>query len=396
VEWIFGEAVERSGERRTRYLDRVCAGDEVLRAEVQSLLAAHELLDTGLDRPLPDVLRETVAATHSTGASPGTRVGRWILGQPIGTGGMGEVFRAVREPGDPGPPVAIKLLLGDVDGPEVLRRFERERHTLARVDHPNTAQLLDAGVTREGRPYLELEFVDGVPIDVHCDRRRLTVPWRLALFERVCSAVHQAHQHRIVHRDIKPANVLVTAGGTPKLLDFGIARILGPALGDSGVMPASEPRYLSMLHSSPEQVAGEPVATSGDVYSLGILLYLLLTGRYPYHLESGSPAEVVLAITGEEPLPASRAVRDPTPALSELGLPRVDPAEIASRRGTDLATLARSLQGGLDGILRKALRKDPARRHASAALLADEVRRHLAELSGREAASARAFLATLP
>jgi serine/threonine-protein kinase len=235
-----------------------------------------------------------------------------------------------------------------MDSDEVLRRFHQERRILARLNHPNIAHLIDGGATDDGRPYFVMEYVEGEPIDAHCDRLALLIPRRLELVEAVCSALQHAHGHLVVHRDLKPSNILVTADGTPKLLDFGIGKILDPGLDDGG-RTRSEVRVLTPEYASPEQVRGEPVTTATDVHGLGVLLYRLLSGRHPFATPGRSPEDVERAVCDEEPPRPSRVV---VPA--------------ARRR----------LAGDLDVIILKALRKEPARRYPSPGALADDLRRH--------------------
>jgi non-specific serine/threonine protein kinase/serine/threonine-protein kinase len=253
---------------------------------------------------------------------------------------MGTVYRAVRIT-DFNKQVAIKLVKPGMDTSFVLHRFRRERQILAGLDHPNIARLIDGGATESGRPYLVMEYVDGTPITDYVEQRGLGVAAKLELFRTVCAAVHCAHQNLVIHRDLKPGNILVTAGGTPKLLDFGIAKLLEP---DAGVTAAAV-RLMTPNFASPEQVRGAQLTTASDVYSLGVLLYNLLTGAPPYEFTTGTPEEVTRVVCETEP-PRPSAVR-PLPA-------------------------------DLDGIVMKAMHKDPARRYPSAEQLSDDIRRYLA------------------
>ncbi|MEM1204325.1 MAG: serine/threonine-protein kinase [Acidobacteriota bacterium] len=295
------------------------------------------------------------------------RLGSYRLLNVLGQGGMGTVFLAERDDGTYRQDVAVKLLRGGLGGEELVRRFRTEGEILARLEHPNIARLLEGGKTGDDDPYLVMEYVDGEPVDRYCDRHGSTVTQRLGLFVEICGAVQFAHQNLVVHRDLKPGNVLVTEGGVPKLLDFGIAKILRTGDGPSVLEPTVEGLgAMTPEYASPEQIQGGSITTVCDVYSLGILLYELLTGVRPYDFVSYSPAAIVRAVCDEEP------ARPSTRALGDGGGVRR-----AERRGTDPRGLARLLTGDLDRIVAKALAKDPEARYGSAEQLADDVRRHL-------------------
>jgi tetratricopeptide (TPR) repeat protein len=301
----------------------------------------------------------------------GREIGIYRLVERIGEGGMGAVYRAV-ENRPPGHSVAIKLIKRGMDTEHVLRRFYKERQILAALDHPHIARLLDAGATPEGDPYVVMEYIPGKRLLTYCDEHRLSVAERLRLFRKVCSAVEYAHQKHVVHRDIKPSNILVPPDGEPKLLDFGIAKVLDhEAIALSGetqvtMLPVMTPQY-----ASPEQARGEPVTPASDIYSLGVVLYELLTGRRPYKVNTQSAHEIVRAICEQYPeRPSSAAVRSP-------GLDGITPQEASATREGDPVTLRRRLAGDLDAILLKALMKEPARRYSAAAELSEDLRRHL-------------------
>ncbi len=355
VDRIFAAVLERPPVERPAVLGAACAGDAELQREVEQLLAADERIGSFLEQPAGELL----------GLVPpegdGGRVGPYRLLRRIGSGGMGTVYLARRDDAQYERLVAVKVLRWGLDTPEARLKFLAERQILARLEHPNIARLYDGGTTAEGRPYLVMELMEGLPVDQYCDQHRLTVGERLKLFRRICAAVQYAHQNLLVHRDLKPGNILVTADAEPKLLDFGIAKRLEDedALGDAAVM--------TLLYASPEQVRGDAITTASDVYSLGVLLYELLAGRLPYRLESGLDRAVVRAIAEQEPEP-------PSQALSRLQTT----GSIAAARGTNPRDLARGLRGDLDQILLRALRKDPQGRYASAALLSEDLDNHLA------------------
>ena len=286
---------------------------------------------------------------------------------------MGRVFLALRDDDQFQRRVAIKVAHA-AQAPELLARFRSERQILAGLDHPNMARLLDGGTTEEGVPYLVLEYVEGEPIDHYCDARQMPISERLQLFRAVCAAVHYAHQNLVVHRDLKPANVLVTPDGTPKLLDFGIAKLLKPELlAQAPALTTALHRPMTPEYASPEQVRGERSTTASDVYSLGVLLYELLTGCRPLRLQGQTPSR---DRAHRQRGGAGAAERGRPPARPRTPTGRT--AEERSRaRGTSPEKLRRMLEGDLDNIVLMALRKAPARRYASAEQLAEDLRRHL-------------------
>ena len=312
-------------------------------------LAGPEPLTAGEEDPRDEAL------------PPGTRLGAYELGEAVGRGGMGIVYRAVRADDEYRQVVAVKVIRRGMDTAVGQRRFREERQILAGLDHPGIARLLDGGTTEAGLPYFVMEYVEGEPIDAYCDRRRLDVAERLRLFLRVCAAVHHAHRSLVVHRDLKPGNILVTADGVPKLLDFGIARLVRPAREPGDVDPTvTVLRMLTPDYASPEQVRGEPVTTATDVYSLGVLLYELLSGQRPY---AGGP----------RPRGDGRHLRRRTPSAPA----RRSPATRKPTTAEAPALLRRTLAGDLDTIVLKALRKAPTERYASVEAFADDVTRHL-------------------
>jgi non-specific serine/threonine protein kinase/serine/threonine-protein kinase len=300
-------------------------------------------------------------------------IGPYQIVQVIGEGGMGMVYQAVRVDDLYRKLVALKVVRHGLYSNVALRRFETERHILAHLDHPNIAKLLDGGRTADGQPWFVMDFIGGTPIDEHCDRQRLSISERLKLFLTVCSAVQYAHQNFVVHRDIKPGNILVTPEGSIRLLDFGIAKLLDPESDDAGetisVVQAMTPEY-----ASPEQLSGLPVTTASDTYSLGVLLYVMLTGHKPFPFRSRSPQEIGDTIRNSEPRRPSSVVsiEETTPGGSQR-----KPVDIAVARGSRPDRLARDLSGDLDNILLMALRKEPERRYKSVEQLAGDIERYL-------------------
>ena len=354
---LFEAALDLPPEQRAAFLDSACGDDRDLRQEVESLL--RFLDDAHTDDLFPPLIRDARAPLVL-----GEQIGPYRVIQEIGSGGMGVVFLAERE--DVGKRVALKLVReGGLASGDRVRRFLLERRVLARLEHPNIARLLDAGVTELRVPYLVMEYVEGTPIDRYCDDHTLPVSERLDLFRTVCQAVHYAHQSLVVHRDLKPSNILVTTDGQVKLLDFGIAKLLADHSSPGLTEPRTGLLMLTPEYASPEQVRGEPVTTASDVYSLGIVLYQLLTGTRPYSLGSRTPAEVERVVSETAPDRPSAAI---------VG------GDVAASRGTTAERLQRRLQGDLDTIVLKALSKEPGRRYLSAAQLSDDLRRHLDRL----------------
>jgi serine/threonine protein kinase len=304
VKPLLDEAITLPAAERSSFLNRMCGGDFELQCEVESLLSSHDQAGTGfMSDPAIDL--RTGFSTPPTRV--GHRIGAYDVLEEIGRGGMGDVYRAVRADGQFTKEVAIKLVRGGYDTAAVVERFRHERQILASLDHPNIARLLDGGTTDDGVPYLVMELIEGTPIDQYSDAHKLNVSERLRLFLQVCSAVQYAHQRLVIHRDIKPGNILVTHEGLPKLLDFGIAKILDPAA--SATTTIANP--MTPEFASPEQIRGEPMTTATDVYSLGVVLYQLLTGRSPYPRNTSVPHEFARIICDWEPERPSAIVIKP-------------------------------------------------------------------------------------
>ena len=357
---IVEEALERAPGDCASYLDHACDGDAVIRSEVESLLGFRAQAVSFIEQPAIEMNAELLAE-ESCELNPGDEVGPYRILSLLGEGGMGEVYLA--DDTSLGRKVAIKLVKRGFGRANLLRHFRHEERILAALNHPNIARLYGAGATNDGVPYFVMEYVAGERLDQYCDERRLPLQERLQLFRKICSAVAYAYRHLIIHRDLKPANIRVTSEGEPKLLDFGIAKLLESddtrMLGQSVTLAgAMTPEY-----ASPEQIRGEPMTTASDVYSLGVVLYELLTGRKPYRLTSNSAGEISSAITTESPLRPSQAV-----AERARQIPPVSPSEIANPK---------LLRGDLDNIVLMALRKEPERRYSSVGQLAEDIRRHL-------------------
>jgi eukaryotic-like serine/threonine-protein kinase len=378
VKGVLQQILEISPPQRAAFLDQVCYGDEPLRVEVESLLA-DEYAEGFLETPL---WTSAVFESALADSLVGRRIGAYDLVALIGEGGMGSVYRGVRADQQYEKQVAIKVVRHGLGTAFALAQFRAERQILANLDHPHIGRLLDGGTTETGLPYLVMELVEGEPIDQYCNSRKLSIDDRLQLFLRVCSGVQYAHQHLVIHRDLKPGNILVTADGTPKLLDFGIAKILDPGTAPGAAEPTMNMmRMLTPEYASPEQVRGEVVTTASDVYSLGVVLFRLLTGRHPFRGESQSPDEILRATRDTEPPKPSTAARwsQNGPARAKEKTRRIFEATPEDSP----AKLGKRLRGDLDNIVLMALRKEPARRYASAEHFAEDIRRHLGSLPVR-------------
>jgi non-specific serine/threonine protein kinase/serine/threonine-protein kinase len=364
---LFARALEVPPEALDAFLRDACAGDAALEKEVRSLLAHHARAE-GFLEPGAISIGAPVEGGAPEGLREGSALGAWRLLRRIGEGGMGTVWLAERADGQFVQRGALKLIRAGFASEELVRRFRRERQILAALDHPNIARLLDGGNTPEGLPYLVMEYIEGESLYEHCSRRALSVRDRLQLFLRLCAAVQYAHQKLVLHRDLKPGNVLVTPDGTPRLLDFGVGKMFDPEESTADLRTVGLP--LTPQYASPEQLRGGEVTTSSDLYSLGVLLYELLTGAHP-HPTRGTPSERMRSVLETDPPRPSTAVtrppQEPDGASTRLPAP--------PREGT--ASLRRRLAGDLDNIVLKAMARDVARRYASVEQLADDVTRYL-------------------
>ena len=407
VERIYHSALKIEARQRGPYLVRACADDHALRAEVESLLKYAERPAKFFEKPALEVVARSLAKDLSaqdgnktdndqtgndktdgdktdndkTDKMIGARIAQYRLVEKLGEGGMGDVYRAVRADNQFEKQVAIKLVRQGLDTEFVDSRLRKERQILAGFEHENIARLLDGGTTEEGHPYFVMELVEGQPLDEYCDEHKLGVSARIELFQKVCSAVQYAHQRLVVHRDIKPSNILVAADGVPKLLDFGIATILSPET----YSPDNAPTMTAMgmmtpQFASPEQLRGEVITTATDVYSLGVVLYKLLTGHSPYRQSNTSTYDLAHAICDVEPekpstiVGLSKQVASAPRKDSTRDSPKSTPEWISRHRSTNPDKLRGILSGDLDHILLKALRKEPQRRYASAQDFAEDLR----------------------
>ncbi|MGO4883796.1 MAG: protein kinase domain-containing protein [Bryobacteraceae bacterium] len=337
LEALFNEALERTATARAAFLEHACAGDEALRLELEDLLRHTDATLSDFRQPLHDAMRQVSAE--------GRRIGPFRLVRLLSEGGMGAVYLAERADNEYTQQVAIKLMrTGLGHDPAMFRRFRTERQILADLNHPYIARLLDGGTTPEGWPYLVMEFIDGSPIDLYCAAHQLTIDGRLQLFLKVCAAVEYAHLNRVIHRDLKPANILVSANGTPKLLDFGIAKLWEPESAESGSPTHQTGRFMTPAYASPEQMRGEPLTQATDIYSLGTVLYQLITGNRPVARGPSTPIEL------------DRLISDPQPPVALAGQP---------------------MPPGLDRIVETALRHNPTERYRSVVEFSDALRAYL-------------------
>ena len=372
IEQLFESALDCDADGRQEWLAVACADDSALHAEVEALLAAHELAERVFDE-------DTMHRLASEPAHP-KRIGPYRIAGELGRGGMGTVYLAERADGEFEQRVAIKLtnaLSGRPDSRGLVRRFLAERQMVARLEHPNIVRLLDGGTMPDGRPYCIMEYVPGMPIDEHCDHRRLGVEARLRLFCAAARAVHHAHRNLIVHRDLKPSNILVTDGGEVKLVDFGIAKSLEEVDSPDARLTRTGHHVLTPEYASPEQIRGEAVTTATDVYALGLVLYELLCGRRAQRVGGGSFHAIVHAVLASKPPRPSSAVLRVDDLAAEDGRAAAAPERVAAARGTTPGRLHRALRGDLDRIVLCALEKEPERRYPSAEALAADVERYL-------------------
>ncbi|MDQ6785742.1 MAG: protein kinase [Acidobacteriota bacterium] len=392
IEEIFQSALDLPIAERRPFIQKACEGDKDLESEVEKLVADYESADRFIESPawtdsdfLSSKAKREIASSLEEEFSDdkidpliGRRIGVFELKKEIGRGGMGAVYLAERADGEFRQRVAIKLIKRGMDTDFIVRRFRHERQILANLDHPNIARLLDGGTTEDRLPYFVMEFVNGEPLYQYCDERQLSVRQRLKIFQQVCSAVQAAHQQQIIHRDIKPGNILITSLGVPKLLDFGIAKILDPDLIHESFNPTSTMmRLMTPDYASPEQVRGLEITPASDVYALGILLYELLTGHRPYGFAAHSAHEVSRVICETEPELPSRAVASTQNLLPVYVRNNISAEKAADLRGTTVEDLENELAGNLDRLIMKALRKSPDERFESVREFADDLSRHL-------------------
>lgn len=376
IENLFHRAKSLSVSERKSFLDHACADDEALRQEVMSLLE-----NADKDGELDAVVQQTAySMLNNEQEMIGQRIGPYQIVQILGRGGMGAVYLAERADDQYHQRVAIKLIRASEHNDEVMQRFRLERQILANLEHPYIARLLDGGATDTGMPYLVMEYVEGETIEQYCNRRRLSIPDRLRLFIKLCSAVQYAHQKLVVHRDLKPSNMLVTAEGEPRLLDFGIAKLLDETQDPNLLLQTrDEARRLTLRYSSPEQIRGEAVSTVTDVYALGIVLYELLSGKQPFGVKDTSAYDYQRQVLETQPEPPSTSVIKTDIEMSD-DTQLTEDGRLAWCGSLYPRQLQRQLSGDLDNIVMMALRKEPERRYQSVAQLAEDIERYLRQM----------------
>lgn len=379
VKRIFQEASELEGRRRERYLSEACGSDQELRAEVESLLRSDDEATGAFLKPPEGASVGDMIERQGRDTLIGTTLGPYRVKERLAAGGMGVVYTADRVDGQFEQRVAIKVIKRGMDSEGVLRRFKRERQTLASLVHEYIARLLDGGVTPDGRPYLVMEYIEGEAIDEYCDARSLSVRARLDLFRKVCRAVQFAHANLVVHRDLKPSNIVVTAEGTPKLLDFGIAKLLDDGEGvDRSVIETGEERLMTPTYASPEQVRGGSITTRTDVYGLGLVLYELLSGHRPQRVDTRARQEIERIICEEQPTRPSVVVDSVETYETGAGETRtLTPESVSRTREGRPGLLRRRLAGDLDNVVMMALRKEAERRYASVEQLSEDIASYL-------------------
>ena len=364
IESLVLSALELTPAERAELLTRECNGNEELRREVEALLSFESAAESFISKPAIALVASSLAAGGLTESVAGQRLGSYRLARELGHGGMGAVYLAERAD-EYQKQVAIKVVKRGLATHDLMTRFRSERQILAGLDHPNIARLLDGGTTEDGAPYIVMDYVEGVSIDDYCERNSLSTPARLKLFCKVCSAVTYAHSNLVVHRDLKPSNIIVQGDGTPKLLDFGIAKILSSEVLVADDQTATVARVMTPQYASPEQIRGGVVTTASDIYSLGVLLYKLLSGQLPYQLKNRTTSEVEKIICEHEP---------PKPSSVMAGGHESSNGETQSK---SVVLNRKSVRGDLDKIILKALNKEPARRYKSVDHLTADIERHL-------------------
>ena len=382
AESLFAAASELDPADRQQFLEREC-DDPELRAYVLSLFADASGVEAGIEATIVNAMSGAFVG-HQVGGDElaGETIGAYRVVRLLGSGGMGMVYLAERADGQFDQQVAIKVGRHRLVSPQTEERLRSERQILADLDHPNIARLIDGGTMADNVPYIVMEFVNGLPIDVYCDLRRLDIDARLRLFQEICVAVHYAHQNLIIHRDIKAANILVTDDGIPKLLDFGIAKLTDTQGAATDGLTHEGAVIMTPANAAPEQLRSQTVTTATDTYALGLLLYRLLAGVNPFDVEGASPAECARLICDQDPVRPSERLQRKVDAAMRVGksIGRASFERIAFDRNTSVEKLVRRLRGDIDTIILKALRKEPERRYRSAYALGADIGLHLTSM----------------
>ena len=378
IKFLFKEAVELSPEGREVFLNEKCKDDPSLRKEIESLIESDQKVEDFLENPLIET-KEFISGENSADPFIGLQLGKYRVEKKIGEGGMAVVYSAVRTDEQFKKKVAIKFIKRGMDTDEIIKRFKIEQQALAGLDHPLIAKIIDGGTTDNGLPYFIMELVEGEAVDKYCVSKNLSITKKLELFRKICSAVQYAHQNLIVHRDIKPGNIFVKPDGTPKLLDFGISKLLDSS-NDQTILTRTGFRLMTLEYASPEQFKGGQITIAADIYSLGVVLYELLTGNFPYKFKSSLPNEIERLICTTEPAkPSSSIGRFDEDKLNE-GNKILSNEQASAVNEKDYKRIKRRLTGDIDNIVLKAMQKDPARRYSTVEQFSEDIRRHLTGL----------------
>jgi serine/threonine protein kinase len=373
IQNLFEQVVDLSPKDRQTFLEKACGDDTVLLKTILDLLNADENKHSIFQEEVMDLINQEQTHTYIN-----SKIGAYKIIQELGKGGMGVVFLAERDDGEFDQKVAVKLLKYGMGNQEIFKRFQSERQILARLQHPNIARLLDGGVTDDGLPFFTMEYVQGVAIDSYCNQQKLSLSERLKLFQTVCSAVQYAHRNLLIHRDLKPGNIFVSADGDIKLLDFGIAKALSNVEGpEMAVLTQAGDRVMTPEYASPEQARGEGVGTATDIYSLGVVLYELLTGLRPYEFEQLSPAKIEQVICNTEPKKPSSAISKLMKDGSKIEKKGTTLKEVSADRKNQPERIVKDLTGDLDNICMKALKKEPEQRYESVEQFRLDISRYL-------------------
>lgn len=371
VEELLNDALELEPSNRRKFLAEISTDD--IRREVESLLEAEADTEHFLASPAVALSNSFFTGEDLPDALAGQKIGSFKIVRELGRGGMGAVYLAERDDGKFTQRTAIKLLKRELNTADIRRRFAHERQILSKLEHPNIARLLDAGTTDDGLPFLVMEYVEGVPVDSFCVENDLSLHRRLQLFRTICDAVAFAHRNLVIHRDLKPSNILVTKNGTPKLLDFGISKLLTPDFADDSAHTITKLGAMTPEYASPEQLRGESVTTATDVYSLGVILYELLTTHRPFEFKKQSTEEIIRAVCTTDP-------QKPSEALTRESRDTGNKTKDQKPKTKDQKIRTQTLKGDLDNIVLKALKKEPERRYSSVEQFAEDIRRHLVDL----------------
>ncbi len=379
IKTIFREVIELSPDERKAFLDEKCKDDPELRKEIESLIESDLKGEDFLETP-PIKSIELMKDDNSPETFIGMEIGKYRVEEKIGDGGMAVVYSATRIDNQFEQHVAIKFIKRGMDTDEIIKRFKIEQQALAGLDHPYIAKIIDGGTTDNGLPYFIMELIEGEPIDKYCTTKNLSITEKLELFQKVCSAVQYAHKNLIVHRDIKPGNIFITQDGTPKLLDFGISKLLGSS-NDQTSLTRTGFRLMTLEYASPEQFKGQQITIATDIYSLGVVMYELLTGSFPYKFRSPLPHEIEKVICTTEPVKPSTAItRFTDNKMFEIKDVNINDQQIVKSNDKKRRKLKRSLTGDIDNIILKAMNKEPERRYTTVEQFAEDIKRHLTGL----------------